>query len=108
MPAAEISKKQPRGKPFKPGQSGNPGGRPPLPPEIKHVREMARAYTEQAIAALVEVLASDSASARVAAANALIDRGWGKSEQPITGSDGGPLEAITRIELVAPRERSKD
>lgn len=78
-----------------------------MPPEIKHVRELARSYTERAIAALVEVLNSDSASARVAAANALIDRGWGKAEQPITGAEGGPIQ-VTRIELVAPGDNSKD
>lgn len=77
---------------FKPGKSGNPGGRPKLPEDVKHVRELARQYTAQAVAALVEVLGSDSAAGKVAAANALLDRGWGKSEQPITGPEGGPMQ----------------
>jgi hypothetical protein len=84
---------------FKPGKSGNPGGRPKLPEDVKHVRELARQYTAQAVAALVEVLESDSASAKVAAANALIDRGWGKAEQPITGPEGGPLQHAHKHEL---------
>ena len=33
------------------------------------------------------------AAARVAAANALLDRGWGKAAQAITGEDGeGPVK----------------
>lgn len=80
------SSKKPRGKPFVKGQTGNPGGRPKLPEDVKHVRELARQYTASAVAALVEVLESDSASGKVAAANALLDRGWGKPEQQITGA----------------------
>ncbi len=93
---AENSKKLPRGAPFRKGVSGNPGGRPALPPEIKHVRELAREYTQAAVDALVGVLSSNSDSARVAAASALIDRGWGKAEQPLTGKDGGPIEVVSK------------
>lgn len=90
MASAENSKK-PRGKPFAKGRTGNAGGRPKLPEDIKHVRELARTYTKQAIETLVDVLDSQSASARVAAANVLLDRGWGKAEQPITDADGGAI-----------------
>lgn len=76
---------KPRGKPFAPGQSGNPGGRPKLPEDVMHVRALARQYTAQAVEALVDVMIGGSGSARVAAANALLERGWGKAEQPITG-----------------------
>ncbi len=40
-----------------------------------------------------------SAFARVAAANALLDRGWGKPVQPLA-TDQEPLELIHRIERV--------
>ena len=83
--ASAENRKKPRGKPFAPGNSANPGGRPKLPEDIKHVRELARMYTQSAVAALVEVLEGDSASAKVAAANALLDRGWGKPDQTISG-----------------------
>ena len=98
---AENTKK-PRGIPFKAGKSGNPGGRPKLPPEVVHVRELARQYTEQAITALVEVLESDSAAGRVAAANALLDRGWGKAEQVIsgTGEDGAHVFQVIERRIV--------
>ena len=95
--SAESSKK-PRGKSFSPGKSGNPGGRPKLPEDIKHVRELARQYTRSAIDALVEVLTGDGAAAKVAAANALLDRGWGKPEQTISGPGEDGAHLVTLIE----------
>src|SRR5215207_1463599 len=67
---------------FKPGQSGNPGGRPKV---IAHVQELAREHTSEAIATLVAVMRDpkSSAAARVAASNALLERGYGKPTQPI-------------------------
>lgn len=96
---AENSKK-PRGKPFQKGSSGNPGGRPRLPEDVKHVRELARDYTAQAIEALVATLSDGGHSAKVAAANALLDRGWGKAEQPIVGDEENPIRHVHRVELV--------
>lgn len=93
---AESSKK-PRGKPFPKGKTGNPGGRPKLPEDVKHVRELARQYTADAVNALVETLKEGGWSAKVAAANVLLDRGWGKSEQPLVGADGGDIKHAVRI-----------
>jgi GNAT superfamily N-acetyltransferase len=39
-------------------------------------------------------------AARVSAANAILDRGWGKATQPLENSDNGALELIHRIERV--------
>jgi hypothetical protein len=95
--AAENSKKATRGTPFPKGKTGNPGGRPKLPPDVKHVRELARVYTSEAVETLAKVMkTSNSDSARVSAANVLLDRGWGKPEQPLTGMDGGPIEFATK------------
>lgn len=63
---------------------------------------MARAHTQRAIEALVYVATSgQSESARVAAAIALLDRGYGKPQQAVehSGPGGGPL-VIGRIERV--------
>jgi hypothetical protein len=76
------------GKPFQKGQSGNPGGRPKAVAEVK---ELARAHTSEAIETLVSIMSNPKAApaARVSAANALLDRGYGKPPQHITG-EGGP------------------
>jgi len=77
---------------FQPGQSGNPGGRPKA---LKDIEEAARAHTEDAIATLAAICKNPSApdAARVAAANALLDRGWGRPKQrnEQIGPDGQPI-----------------
>jgi uncharacterized protein DUF5681 len=72
------------GKPFKKGQSGNPGGRPKV---VAEVRELARAHTGEAIETLVSIMSNPKCApaSRVSAANALLDRGYGKPPQHITG-----------------------
>ena len=67
------------GRPFKKGQSGNPGGRPKV---VAEIRQLARERGPEAIAALVKVMTKGkSEAARVAAATALLDRGWGRPKQ---------------------------
>ena len=67
------------GRPFKKGQSGNPGGRPKV---VAEIRQLARERGPEAIAALVKVMTEGkSEAARVAAATALLDRGWGRPNQ---------------------------
>jgi hypothetical protein len=39
---------------------------------------------------------STSDQARVSAAQALLDRGWGKAIQPHTGEDGGDIHVVIR------------
>lgn len=74
--------------PFVKGKSGNPSGRPK---EIGHVRDLARAHTEDAIKTLVEIRADPTqpAPARVAAATALLDRAWGKPSQAVDMTSKG-------------------
>jgi hypothetical protein len=74
------------GRPFPKGQSGNPGGRPK---ELRDVIELARSHTTDAIETLVAAMNFDSApwgGARIAAANAILDRGWGKPQQTVSAN----------------------
>lgn len=66
------------------------------------LRLMARSHTRKAINVLIGVMRSAKATpaARIAAANAILDRGWGKATQPIEGGNEGALELIHRIERV--------
>ena len=66
--------------PFVKGKSGNPGGRQKADFTIQSI---ARKHCPAAIARLVAILNDDSvaASAQVASANALLDRGYGKPPQ---------------------------
>jgi hypothetical protein len=70
------------GRPFTKGQSGNPGGRPKHDLEVK---QLAREYTAEAIERLATWMRGKNATASVAAAQAILDRGWGKPAQPQTG-----------------------
>lgn len=59
------------------------------------LEELARSYTDVALQVLVDVAKSGaSEAARVSAANALLDRGYGKPSQhtEITGKDGGDIK----------------
>jgi hypothetical protein len=66
---------------FQKGKSGNPTGRPPVPPEVK---EAAKAHTLLALETLVDVMRNGKNDAsRVGAATAMLNRGWGAPTQTI-------------------------
>ena len=64
------------------------------------IRDLAKQYTAKALRALVDVLEdSDSDPARVSAANAILDRGWGRPSQTVEhgGLGGGPIKHIVQV-----------
>src|SRR4029077_7054307 len=66
-------------------------GRPKV---VAEVRELAREHTSKAVETLVSMTNQKAApAARVSAANALLDRGYGKPPQHITG-EGGPRYVV--------------
>ena len=73
-----------------------------MPKAVTEIRSLARSHTRTAINVLVGVMRHPKATpaARVAAANAILDRGWGKATQAIENGSDGALELIHRIERV--------
>jgi hypothetical protein len=69
---------------------------------LLEIRSLARSHTRTALRVLVGIMRSENATpaARVSAANAILDRGWGKPTQPLENSGEGALELIHRIERV--------
>ena len=65
---------------FVKGQTGNPRGRPK---EAHDLKELARAQTAEAVKTLIDVMKTGAAAARVQAATALLDRGYGKPLQSV-------------------------
>lgn len=72
---------------FKKGKSGNPGGRPKVEREVI---ELARDGSIRAIGRLIELVENQDPRAAIAAANAVLDRAYGKPTQPISGDEDKP------------------
>ena len=77
---------------------------------LTEIRSLARSHTRTAIRVLVGIMRSDDATpaARVSAANAILDRGWGKAAQPLENGEDLPLELVHRVErvIVHPKDGS--
>ena len=83
---------------FKKGQSGNPKGRPKENAEIK---ALARTFAAEAVETLAGWMRTADAKASVAASMALLDRGYGKPTQPVSGDEDRPpvtfiIEQVTK------------
>jgi hypothetical protein len=69
---------------------------------ITEIRSLARGHTRTAINVLVGVMRAKDATpaARVSAATAILDRGWGKPVQALENGNDRALELIHRIERI--------
>jgi len=78
------------------GHSGNAGGRPK---DEHRVSELARSYTVEAIETLVDLMRhGKDERVRGTAAQALLDRGWGKAKVEVVSSvEGGYLELLRAV-----------
>lgn len=101
----ETAEKRVVGRPFQPGVSGNPGGRPAESQETKDGKAMLRKAFPAAVETVVSILSEPGAkvSERMDAARYIIDRVLGKSVQPIaaevTAQEDRPLTLDECFEL---------
>jgi hypothetical protein len=91
MAQAESRLKQPARPPtrgsFKPGQSGNPGGKKPKTEEERTLEAMCREKTPQALGVILRIMeAGENERNQLGAAQYVIDRGWGKATQNISAA----------------------
>jgi hypothetical protein len=87
---------------FQLGNKAAKGKRGPGRPKgsVRHVKELARAYTQDAVLELASVMKDHKKSppgVRVAAANSLLDRGWGKPVTPFERRDRTVLDEIAEM-----------
>lgn len=83
-----AAKRRGPGRPFQKGQSGNPAGRKA---EIGPIKELARQHAPEALDTLVKALKASSERVRVAAAEVILDRAYGKASQHIELDAGDEL-----------------
>lgn len=87
---------------WRPGQSGNPGGRKRTDPELQ---DLLKSYSAMAIKTLADIArAGTNERARVMAANSLLDRGLGKPIQRIAGEKDGGGIVVHVLTLTDPDE----
>jgi hypothetical protein len=78
---------------FQKGQSGNPGGRRPIPSDVK---EALRAACPEAVERLVGLLKSQDERVALAAAQTVIERALGRVPQSLD-----PIDSLTDAEAIA-------
>lgn len=81
--------------------------------QIKTISELAKDHAPAALKALVEIMTQgESETARINAANAILDRGYGKPPQSheVTGKDGKPIshdmKVSAKVVMVPPKDES--
>ena len=80
---------------FKKGQSGNPGGRPKVPEEIK---EAFKAAAPEALELLLKFMRDkkEKSEIRVKCAETVLDRGYGKATQFVEGTVDNKVEIVMK------------
>lgn len=82
------------GKPFQKGQSGNPGGRPAIPAEVK---EALAAACPHAVERLIQFVDNPDPKIALAACERVVERVLGRVPLPLQGADGAPLAVSISI-----------
>jgi len=77
---------------------------------VTEIRSLARSHTRIALKVLVGVMRSEDSTpaARVTAATAILDRGWGKAPQANKDGGDGLRKLIDRIERIIVHPENPD
>ena len=89
------------------GKRQGAGRKPGVPNKVTaDIRAAAQQHGPAMIAELVRIATkSETDSARVSAIKEMLDRGYGKSAQPMTGEGGqGPILLNIKVEFVKPHD----
>jgi hypothetical protein len=95
---AENSDPERFGRPFEPGKSGNPGGRPRLIREYQ-TWLLEHAYPK-AQEALLACLCSSDEKVKMMAVKEVNDRLMGKPSITVTGEEGRPVEVNVGSDII--------
>ena len=103
MPASNLASvaRKPPTNGWKPGQSGNPHGRPRAPVDIA---ALAREHGPRCIQVAVDLLKDPDSRIRLGALNAVLDRGFGRPNQNVTATGDGTLT----LHLLAAQASGRD
>jgi hypothetical protein len=78
------------GRPFTPGQSGNPRGRPKIDPDV---RNLARRHAPDALAKLIALMSHPRPEIALRACEAVLDRAYGKVAL-VSENESAPITAV--------------
>ena len=92
---------------FKKGRSGNPSGRKKKTEEEQLLEDLCKDKTQDALSTILLIMeGGENERNRLAAAQYVIDRGWGKARQAVehSGKDGQPIQMNMVVEFVKPQK----
>lgn len=98
IPRSNKPKGKPRGKPWVKGQSGNPLGRPPLPPGT---REAFQQMLPEALGTLRDITMNPFHQRQEQAAEYIVNQALGTPRQTheMTGPNGAPLSGPLQVSV---------